>query len=84
MSNQETVGDWLNRTHQERYEKNKSYRIINPAGYRVLSESSADLYPQWWVNDVLHNRVVEIVEETETQFIVTAGRPGRKEWNYQS
>lgn len=75
LKKQETVNDWLKRTHKERYEKNKSYQIIDPFGYRLISECSSDLN-QWWVNDVLHNRIVVEVEETETQFIVTARKLG--------
>lgn len=74
----ETVNDWLNRTHKERYEKNKSYLIIDPAGYTLLSEYSSVLPPQWFVNDVLHGRIVVEVDETETQFIVTARKLGRE------
>lgn len=78
MKNQETVNDWLKRTHKERYEKNKSYLIIDPAGYRLISEYSSDLPSQWFVNDVLHSRIVVEVDETETQFIVTARKLGRE------
>lgn len=74
----ESVSDWLNRTHKERYEKNKSYRIIGASGDDLLREYSSQVYPQWWVNDVLHNRVVVDVEETDTQFIVTARKLGRE------
>lgn len=74
----ETVSDWLKRTHKERYEKNKSYLIIDPAGYTLLSECSSDLPSQWFVNDVLHNRIVVEVEETDTQYIVTASKLGRE------
>jgi hypothetical protein len=79
ITKQETVGDWLNRTHKERYDKTKSYCIINPRGDRLISEcSSLDVhYPQWWINDVLYNRIVVEVEETETQIIVTARKLGR-------
>ena len=73
----ETVNDWLKRTHKERYEKNKSYLIIDPAGYRLISECSSELN-QWLVNDVLHSRIVVEVDETETQFIVTARKLGRE------
>lgn len=74
----ESVSDWLDRTHKERYKKNKSYQIIDPAGYRLISECSSDSYPQWWINDVLHTRIVVEVEETDTQYIVTARRLGRE------
>lgn len=76
----ETVKEWLDRTHKERYNKNKSYQIINPCGDRLISEySSLDVYhPQWWVNDVLYNRIVVEVEETDTQYIVTARKLGRE------
>lgn len=74
----ETVNEWLNRTHKERFEKNKSYLIIDPFGYMLLSEYPLQLYPQWWVNDVLHTSIVVEVEETETQFIVTARKLGRE------
>lgn len=80
MAKQETVNEWLNRTHKERYEKGKIYKIMNPIGDTLISEcSSSDLYyPQWWVNDVLHNRIVVEVEETETQIIVTTRKLGRE------
>lgn len=71
---QETVNEWFNRTHKERYEKNKSYRIIGASGYTVLREYSSEVYPQWWYNDMLHNYVVVNVKETDTQFIVTVKR----------
>ena len=71
---QETVNKWLNRTHEERYEKNKGYRIISVSGYTLLSKYSSTYPSLWWLNDVLHNRVVANVEETETQFIVTVKR----------
>lgn len=74
----ETVNDWLKRTHKERYEKNKSYLIIDPAGYTLLSECSSYLPSQWFVNHVLHNRIVVEVEETDTQYIVTARKLGRE------
>lgn len=74
----ETVNDWLKRTHKERYKKNKSYLIIDPAGYTLLSECSSDLPSQWFVNDVLHTRIVVEVEETDTQYIVTARKLGRE------
>ena len=78
MAQQETVNDWLNRTHKERYEKNKSYRILDPAGYILLSECQSTYPPQWYINDVLHSRIVVEVDETETQFIVTARKLGRE------
>lgn len=78
MKKQETVNDWLKRTHEERYEKAKNYRIIDPAGYTLLSECSSVLPPQWFVNDVLHGRIVVEVDETETQFIVTTRKLGRE------
>ena len=80
MKSEETVNEWLKRTHKERYEKAKSYQIINPRGDRLISEcSSSDVYyPQWWINDVLHNRIVVEVEETDTQYIVTARKLGRE------
>lgn len=74
----ETVNEWLGRTHKERYNKNKSYCIINPFGDRLISECSSDVHPQWWVDDVLHNRIVVEVEETDTQYIVTARKLGRE------
>lgn len=76
----ETVKEWLDRTHKERYNKTKSYLIINPRGDRLISEcSSSDLYyPQWWISDVLHNHIVVEVEETDTQYIVTARKLGRE------
>ena len=77
MKQSETVADWLKRTHKERYEKNKSYIIIDPAGYRLISECSSD-WNQWWVNDVLHSRIVVEVDETDTQYIVTARKLGRE------
>lgn len=78
MTNQETVADWLNRTHKERYEKNKSYLIIDPAGYTLLKEYSSTYPPHWFFTDVLHSRIVVEVDETETQFIVTARKLGRE------
>lgn len=80
MKKQETVNDWLKRTHNERYEKNKSYQIINPIGDILISECPfyTQFYPKWWVNDVLHNRIVVDVEETSTQYIVTARTLGRE------
>ena len=78
MKPEETVNEWLNRTHKERYDKNKSYQIIDPSGHMLLSEYPSQLYPQWWVNDVLHTSIVVEVEETETQFIVTARKLGRE------
>lgn len=78
MKQSETVSDWLKRTHKERYEKNKSYIIIDPAGYTLISECSSTYPPHWFFNDVLHSRVVVEVDETETQFIVTARKLGRE------
>lgn len=78
MKKQETVNDWLKRTHEERYEKAKNYLIIDPAGYTLLRECSSTYPPQWFVNDVLHGRIVVEVDETETQFIVTARKLGRE------
>lgn len=78
MTNQETVNEWLNRTHKERYEKNKSYLIIDTAGYTLLKEYSSTYPPHWFFNDVLHTRIVVEVDETETQFIVTARKLGRE------
>lgn len=78
MKISETVNDWLNRTHKERYEKAKNFQIISPAGYKLLSECSSVLPPQCFVNDVLHSRIVVEVDETETQFIVTARKLGRE------
>lgn len=80
MKQSETVSDWLKRTHKERYDKNKSYQIINPIGDILISEwSPLDVYyPQWWINDVLHNRIVVDVEETSTQYIVTARKLERE------
>lgn len=75
---QETVNEWLKRTHEERYEKNKSYRIIGPDGYTLLSEYYSTYPSLWWLNDVLHNRIVVEVEETDTQYIVTARKLGRE------
>ena len=74
----ETVKEWLDRTHKERYNKNKSYQIINPIGDSLINECSSEVYPQWWVDDVLHNRIVVEVEETDTQYIVTARKLGRE------
>lgn len=78
MKQSETVADWLKRTHKERYEKNKSYLILDPAGYTLLSEYSSTYQPHWFLNDVLHSRIVVEVDETETQFIVTARKLGRE------
>lgn len=78
MKKQETVNDWLKRTHNERYEKNKSYLIIDPAGYTLLSEYNSTYPPHWFFMDVLHTRIVVEVEETETQYIVTARKLGRE------
>ena len=78
MKQSETVADWLKRTHKERYEKNKSYLIIDPAGYTLLSEDSSTYPPHWFFNDVLHGRIVVEVDETDTQYIVTARKLGRE------
>lgn len=69
-----TVKEWLDRTHEERYNKTKSYCIINPFGVRLFSECSSEVYPQWWITYMLHTCIVVNVEETDTQFIVTARR----------
>lgn len=68
----ETVKEWLKRTHDERYDKCKNYKIISSAGYVLWNEASCCFDIQWY------NRVMEMyiasVEETDKWFIVTAKR----------
>lgn len=69
----ELVNDWLTRTHKERYEKCKNYRIIGVSGYVLLSETDSYLPSKWFYNEVM-KMYVSKVEETDEWFTVTARR----------
>lgn len=73
MTKLETVKSWLNRTHKERYEKCKNYRIIDVAKNILLSETCSYYTSSWFYDDVM-KRYVSEVEETNKEFIVTARR----------
>lgn len=73
MTKLETVKSWLSRTHKERYEKCKNYRITDVAGSILLSETCS-YYPTRWFYDDIMKRYVSKVEETDECFTVTARR----------